>query len=225
MFVYIGLKYTSLEIGDTMRQVTCASCGDVYYYKLYRQGTGTGRSPYFIDQEGAADRASRQAAARLARKLATGCDPVPCPTCGRYQPEMVTLLRRQRYQWVGVVGLVAPMVAFFAFVIWAARRHLEFERDPGVFAGGLLLPVALWAAIYGLRRLAEHRYDPHKTRPKFRRPPPKPLRLLNAPEEFSPNPKTDLYFTSPEDYARAAETGQQVPLEACWVQQAARAGS
>jgi hypothetical protein len=220
--MYVGTKHTVVASGETMKSVRCEKCGETYYYKMLRQAQGEGSSAYFLDESGASDRAARRAAKSLQRKLEVGCEAVACPDCRYFQPHMVALLRRRQYGWMTWLGIFLPLALLMGFGAWANKRHLTLEDDPGRIALGLLVPAVVAGAVFGLNALLSSRYDPNVVPPRLKLTNPRPMKLLNPPEEFSPRPATDLYFASPEDCREAWSQGQQVPLDSCLVQPAVR---
>ena len=71
------------------RKVICFSCECSYEYDLTRESQGEGTSALFLDNAGAEERAINRAEGKAAFALAMADEPVPCPICGVYQPEMV----------------------------------------------------------------------------------------------------------------------------------------
>lgn len=84
--IYFGTEYTALFKGQIPREVTCENCKEIYLYVLEREATGSGTSPYYLDDQGAQDRAASRAQTKLQRYLendlsATG---VPTSKFGRF---------------------------------------------------------------------------------------------------------------------------------------------
>jgi hypothetical protein len=131
--IYVGGRYTCTVSGSVWKEVQCHGCQCEYVYHLSRTGSGTGRSPYYADNEGAQRRAEESAVKNLQRKLQRDCDPVACPECGAYQANMVRLLRRRRWGWVhicGWVGVVAAILfAWLSGEMGARRPPRRFPTD------------------------------------------------------------------------------------------------
>ena len=124
--------------GTNVRFVTCQSCGHDFPYRLSRTVT-SGRQ--------------ERAEARIRKVLQTECDPVPCPSCGNYQPSMIPLLRhrhRSGMRWIGALLVGAGLVACAVACGWGLRAW-------PVLAG---LPMAGLGLILLRRRLAD-RLDPN----------------------------------------------------------------
>jgi hypothetical protein len=94
-FVYFGRTYAATVSGSALKRVQCAACNKVFEYILERSASGRGASHYFLNNAGAAERARQRAHVNLDRALSDGVDPVHCPECGIYQPEMVQVLRKK----------------------------------------------------------------------------------------------------------------------------------
>lgn len=93
--VLIQTDYTAWRIGAVSKYVDCQHCGADFAYTMYREASGQGTSLYFLDESGASDRANRRAEANLKSALASDIEPVECPTCGRFQSDMVWEARRR----------------------------------------------------------------------------------------------------------------------------------
>src|SRR6476659_6553877 len=92
--IYFGRKFWTTVAGSIQKTVDCSGCGRQFVYRLERSARGTGSSHYFADNKVGRDRAVASARANLESELRRGVDPVPCPHCGIYQPEMDRLLRK-----------------------------------------------------------------------------------------------------------------------------------
>jgi hypothetical protein len=99
--------YTATASGAVLKTVRCESCQAEYVYRLERTCTGSGTSRVlFFDKAGATERALAAAQKELRRSLRDGFDVVPCPTCGWYQQYMVHQARRQRFDWMLLLGVL-----------------------------------------------------------------------------------------------------------------------
>src|SRR5690242_19300783 len=90
--------FTAKVTGYVPRFVKCEHCGGEYVYVIRDEATGTGRSPLFVGEGGAAARARGEAVLQLERKLQGTVLPMPCPDCGWLQADMV-LVKRHRRLW------------------------------------------------------------------------------------------------------------------------------
>jgi hypothetical protein len=94
-FLYFYATHTATASGSRMRRERCTGCSTVFEYRITRQVEGGGHSPFFLNSAGAAASAKMRAHANLNRAL-DEVEPVHCPACGIFQPDMVQVLR-QRY--------------------------------------------------------------------------------------------------------------------------------
>lgn len=126
----LGQTHTATSRGAVWRSVRCHSCGSEYVYRLKRTSECKGFSFLWLDDEGARNRAAGRAKAVLERSLKEECDPVACPACGMYQPDMVRLLRTRKWsiasRWAMLVFLVHMMFALvhLMFGVLAPARIL-----------------------------------------------------------------------------------------------------
>jgi hypothetical protein len=95
MSAYIGRTYTMTVSGTVSRRERCCHCSTAFEYEICRNGMGNGHSPFLLLNSGAKQTAERRARKALQRAFVGAVEPVHCPTCGMYQPEMVPELERQ----------------------------------------------------------------------------------------------------------------------------------
>jgi hypothetical protein len=88
-FVYFWRTYTTTVSGSITRREQCVGCSRVFDYVIARVASGRGDSPYYLTNAVARARAEERARVNLNRKLRDSVEPVYCPTCGTYQPDMV----------------------------------------------------------------------------------------------------------------------------------------
>lgn len=161
---YFGRRYTATVRGWKRKLVTCEYCGRAYDYKVSCEATGSAESPYYLNNEGASERAQTRAQARLNSKLESAVEAVPCPQCGHFQADMVTMLRQRRFGWVNVLGwIIVGLAALLSSIPNTSDRSLSFVDRllvrPHVFilmAGSALIALSL----IGRRYL----YDPNAKR-------------------------------------------------------------
>ena len=104
MFIYVGRTFNVTTTASVLREVRCEKCGQTYYYEMIRTGSGSGSSPFMLNERGAAGRAERAAHQRAEKALLRGSDPVPCPACGWFQSAMLRDTRREFLSWMRLVG-------------------------------------------------------------------------------------------------------------------------
>ncbi len=142
--IYFGKSYTATVSGSIWKEVTCEGCQGEFVYYMTREARGSGSSPYYLDNDGAATRAQTAAVNALQKALAHDCDVIACPDCGQYQSNMMRKLRRKRFGWLHVCGWVGIVAALlFAWI----SSISQVRRQARSFSGELLsLP---WAAVFG----------------------------------------------------------------------------
>ena len=93
---YFWRSYTVALSGSTTRRERCVGCSRLFEYEITCEATGGGHSPFFLNNAGAAASAQKRARANLNRALNEAIEPVHCPACGIFQPDMVQVLRERR---------------------------------------------------------------------------------------------------------------------------------
>src|SRR5262245_23015334 len=119
-----ALDYNVTASGAVLKLVRCEHCTAEYIYKLERSATGSGTSLLFLDNTGAHDRASTEAASNLRGKLERGVDVVPCPACGWVQSNMTPKARRQQCRWMLNVGATLAVVGVVAGLLTALTNGM-----------------------------------------------------------------------------------------------------
>ena len=155
--MYVGNRYTVSVSGSRWKAVRCTHCRSEWAYKVSRQATGEGRSPYFLDNDGAKARARSSAVESLERALASAVDNIACPRCGYYQEDMVQRLRSSQHTGLAVLGgfaiagalgtllvgvasaptaslVVAALMVAGAIAAFIRRGRLQAAYDPNVDA-------------------------------------------------------------------------------------------
>jgi hypothetical protein len=140
MFILLTVRHIAVN-GEALRHVTCERCKHDFDYRLERSVTlDTLPLPALVR------RAERTCRERLARRLSTDVEPVPCPSCGWVQAEMVRELRRRFGGCLKAAGVALTIASaalsslFVAFGIWF-RYHprpldLDFFGVAGAGAAG-----------------------------------------------------------------------------------------
>ncbi len=88
MFV-ISTEYTANAVGRRLHLRLCSKCGCEFGYEALRIGMGRGTSYYFLNNEGAENRATRRAEAAAARLAEESPEVVPCPRCDHIEEDMI----------------------------------------------------------------------------------------------------------------------------------------
>ncbi len=118
--VPIGRKYTVTATGSLIKQVCCEKCNYEYQYKVQRIGTGYGTSLLWLDNDGASQRANRNASSDLDKKLARAIEPIPCPSCRWYQRNMISIVKLREAKNTLLFGLLTAFVIFLVSSLGAS---------------------------------------------------------------------------------------------------------
>jgi hypothetical protein len=145
--------------GETAVAVHCENCRRKYYYRLKRSARAEATSK---------DQARLIAKQRLCRKLDGDIDPVPCPSCGWLQEEMVPLLRTPRLRWMQHLGIATLVIgAIFCIPLFLyfdpTTRPADKPSLPLAVVSGSLV---VWGGLsmltmLGMRSYLNARYDPN----------------------------------------------------------------
>jgi hypothetical protein len=166
--------YTTNLSGATLKLVRCEKCHVEYVYRMERIGSGSGTSLLFLENKGAQDRATQQAANELRGLLWRECDAVPCPDCGWYQEAMIQAMRRDHCRWMQNTGLVLVAVSTISLVIAYVDWLPNLPHPPGppwLFPMSLIAGVVTGVAGAGLlvaKAALSARYDPNANDVKTR---------------------------------------------------------
>ncbi len=161
------MQYTATVRGRTPKLVQCEKCAYEYVYFMSRKGYGEARSLMFLDNKGAANRATDQARERLAYKLDHSCDPVPCPACGWYQENMVARARHLRYGWLGItLTVLYPVTVVMAMLAGFVTMD---NKDPSSDTKQIIMVLWIMSGVFGaltvgltvLSRRLHRRFNPN----------------------------------------------------------------
>ena len=86
---YTWTSHTATVTDSTTREVCCFNCHTPFEYQVTRTARGGGHSPFHVSQDRAAEDARRRAHINVNRALRDAIEPVYCPSCGVFQPDMV----------------------------------------------------------------------------------------------------------------------------------------
>jgi hypothetical protein len=145
--------------GSTVVATRCQQCAERYRYRLKR--TAWGQSP----NKAMAREAARE---RLRLLLRRQIDPVPCPRCGWFQEEMISLLRGRRLRWLRTLGIfclsLGGVGAAFVFV-WlknSLEQGTRLTTTTFLAVSALaVIPLLGGAAFLVLRVVQNANYDPN----------------------------------------------------------------
>lgn len=122
----MGKTYTCTIPLKVRKEHTCVGCGAVYSYVLERKITGSAPS---------APKAEQVAKKNFERTLAEDTDLHPCPSCGLYQPDMISQRRTKGHRatfWLGIIALAVVLIL-------RATDVFNAHTDAYILAGACLL--------------------------------------------------------------------------------------
>lgn len=79
--MYVGKSHTATITSRGVRTFVCPSCSHEALAVVVGVGQGAGQSPFFLDEEGAKDRASREGAKNAEENAALTLALARCPKC------------------------------------------------------------------------------------------------------------------------------------------------
>ena len=178
----IWKTYTCTMHGSTVKIVACENCSTEYVYLMERDGVGVGTSWYWLNDDGARDRAKSAAEDLLQSALENDYDPVPCPVCGHYQRSMFPKLLEQKETRAQAAGagvsclLLALMVIASLNTALTLLWSIAYLLDPNdryfrnlIVGGAILLPLCVLAVVlWFVKRAKIRRFDPNSADQQFR---------------------------------------------------------
>jgi hypothetical protein len=122
--VYFYGTHTATVSGSRMRRERCTACSTVFEYQITRQVQGGGHSPFFLNGAGAAASAKMRAHANLNRAL-DEVEPVHCPACGIFQPDMVQVLHQRHGKRYEPNKYASERIAVPEATAWRLAREAD----------------------------------------------------------------------------------------------------
>ena len=118
-----------------------------------------------------ADRARRHATRVAQRRLDRGAEPVACPDCGWFQPDMVREVRRRASRRLETVAIGLPVLAGVVLAFMVLLETDGFQRsfshlmanDGPVVWDLLIFMLATPALCFGVQAALRFRIDPNRT--------------------------------------------------------------
>jgi hypothetical protein len=162
--VFIGTDYTTTKQGSIAKFVCCEACSHEYVYILSRKSVGKALSVLGLHDGEAATRSERNAESALRERLEKGCDPVPCPQCGWYQPPMVVRVRQLRLRWMKDAAFVLAglWVVVGFFLLYGRMKIVASGEGLLAYFGVVVLACFAWAAVYAIRMALNANYNPNE---------------------------------------------------------------
>jgi hypothetical protein len=160
--------FTATTTGSLLKIVQCEKCSRYYGYELVAKVSASDTSFLFLDNEGASSRAVTAAETKLLHTLEASCLPVPCPTCGWYQQNMILRMRGNYLKWMRTVALWLVLLPFFSCLGFGWLVQESQKSGQGLPSGASWGVWSLWIftgiLVSGLplvRRYLSSRYDPN----------------------------------------------------------------
>ena len=139
----------------------CAHCGKDFVYLMQRAATAETRSPLFLNNEGAQNRAASTASAALNEKLKREFEIVPCVHCRKFQPEMARRVRFGQHLWLAMLGL-AIVVLSGALILVTQWPDPERDTSPPAPLGKLLIYPGIGLVMIAVYVAMWLRFDPNE---------------------------------------------------------------
>ncbi len=138
--MYVGRKHTATVTKPALLTYTCSRCNHEAFALVTGVGQGAGQSPFFLDENGAKQRASSEAedAAKANADLTLGL--ARCPSCQTRDESKHTALKGK-----AVAGSVACLVLFPFFGLLLDALH-SGRSSAGLFIFVPLGFVMAWFA-------------------------------------------------------------------------------
>jgi hypothetical protein len=154
---HCAVRVTGLKI------IICEECKKPYAYAACRVGKGTDSDILWLNSAGATAAARAQAEADARDKLAKAIDPVPCPTCGWFQSNMITPARRRHLFFWHRFGL---WTALFSFVLlplpYSILKYSPDSLVANVFLRSTQVMCLGGVVLVAARFVLSQRFDPNK---------------------------------------------------------------
>ncbi len=106
--MYVGRKHTTTSTAEKILTFRCPGCAKTARAAVVGIGQGQGNSAYFLDEDGAKERASSRAVSAADENAALTLSLARCPSCGRRNEKAITSLK---------VSAVAGGIAAAVFII------------------------------------------------------------------------------------------------------------
>ena len=141
MIIPTGTAHDARVTASALREVVCPRCRNPFFFHLRRTGKGHSQTAFFIGMKEADREAAFKARGDLEKKLATEVEPVSCPSCRFFQPQMVAAARSRLFPWwrIALSWAVAHYGAGFALSLALPSASLLILSLPGLATLAFLL--------------------------------------------------------------------------------------
>ncbi|MFZ1923967.1 MAG: hypothetical protein WAU57_20305 [Xanthobacteraceae bacterium] len=153
---YFYRTYTATVSGSAKRHERCVGCSRDFEYEIKRVAQGGGHSGFYFNNAGASASADARARANLVHALDEAIEPVHCPTCGIYQPDMVRVLRKRHGKRFDPNKYAAERIKYPVASLWHIARKMNTKEAYNRF-------IEVWPTFDfdAKKRISELRYPPH----------------------------------------------------------------
>ena len=100
--------------GSKWKIVSCRNCGCEYVYQVRHTTSGTAENPFWLNRQGAINKAEARANRNLEKYLEKKMMHYSCPECGNYQPHAVIHMRNEIWLKGIIFGLITGFSVVFA---------------------------------------------------------------------------------------------------------------
>jgi hypothetical protein len=156
--MYFWRSYTATVSGSRTTREQCTGCSKVFEYRITREATGGGHSPFFLQNAVAEVSAKTLAQANLNRALAEAIEPVHCPARGIFQPDMVHVLCQRYGQQYQPNKHASKRIAVLVETAWRSACEANNVEAYTKFIEVWPTSIFSWRAE---RRIKELEYSPY----------------------------------------------------------------
>lgn len=135
----------------------CERCQTQFAYQVTREFTGEGVSPYMLDNAGAQERARAAAHKGLEHSLANAKDDVPCPRCLSYNADAALRLKKAKFSWLFILGLLGALGTLTISPVLVGDR----TTPVAITAAVLLVGFGISGGLLFMRSRGMSNFDPN----------------------------------------------------------------
>jgi hypothetical protein len=141
MIIPTGTTHDARATAAAVREVVCARCRNPFFFILERTGRGRSQAAFFIGMKEADREAAGKARRNLEKKLVSEVDPVACPACRYFQPQMVATARGRLYPWsrIAIFWAIAHFGIGYALSLALPEASMLVQSLPGLATVAVLL--------------------------------------------------------------------------------------
>lgn len=137
--MYVGKSHTATITSRGVRTFVCPSCSHEALAIVVGVGQGAGQSPFFLDEEGAKERASREGAKNAEENAAFTLSLARCPKCFWRDDRKIALEKAK-----AMAGALACVLVFPLFGLLLDASH-SGRSSAGLF---IFVPLGFFTAFF-----------------------------------------------------------------------------